>query len=87
MEKKQVQEFKEYCFFKTGQPLRTRNCRSGLLTDLAASDNFLFPILKKHLKGKKFLSIEENTLAADGWFTAKTKEFFWKGLKKLEQQS
>jgi hypothetical protein len=29
----------------------------------------LFPDIKKHLKGKEFSSIEEATLAADGWFS------------------
>jgi hypothetical protein len=51
--------------------------------DLAPSDYYLFPNLKKHLKGRKFLSIEEVTLAADGWFIAQPKEFFLNGLKKL----
>jgi hypothetical protein len=51
------------------------------------SDYYLFPNLKKHLKGRKFSSIEEATLDGDGWFAAQTKEFFLDGLKKLEQLS
>jgi histone-lysine N-methyltransferase SETMAR len=34
--------------------------------DLAPTDYCLFPNLKKHLKGRKFSSIGEATLAADG---------------------
>jgi histone-lysine N-methyltransferase SETMAR len=53
--------------------------------NLAPSDYYLFPNLKKHLRGRKFSSIEEATLAADGWFAAQPKEFFFNELKKLEQ--
>jgi histone-lysine N-methyltransferase SETMAR len=49
--------------------------------DLAPSDYYLFPNLKKYLKGRKILSLEVATLAADGWFAAKPKEFFLDGLK------
>jgi histone-lysine N-methyltransferase SETMAR len=38
--------------------------------DFAPLDYYLFPNLKKHLKGGKFSSIGEATLAADGWFAA-----------------
>jgi transposase len=55
--------------------------------DLVPSDCYLFPNLKKHLKGRKFWSTEEATLAADGWFAAQPKEFFLDELKKLEQRS
>jgi hypothetical protein len=41
--------------------------------DLVPSDYYLFPNLKKHLKGGKFSSTEEATLAADGWFAAQAK--------------
>jgi histone-lysine N-methyltransferase SETMAR len=51
--------------------------------DFAPSDYYLFPNLKKHLKGIKL----EATLAADGWFAAQQKEYFLDGLKKLEQRS
>jgi hypothetical protein len=50
-------------------------------------DYYLFPNLKKHLKGRKFSSIEEAMLAADMWFATQPKEFFLDGLKKLEQRS
>jgi histone-lysine N-methyltransferase SETMAR len=55
--------------------------------DLAPPDYYLFPNLKKHLKGRKCSSIEEVTSAADGWLAAQPKEFFSDGLKKLEQRS
>jgi histone-lysine N-methyltransferase SETMAR len=41
--------------------------------DLAPSDYYLFPNLKKRLMGRKFSSIEGATLAADGWFAAQPK--------------
>jgi hypothetical protein len=43
--------------------------------DLAPSDYYLFLILKKHLKESKFSSINEATLAADGWVAAQKKNF------------
>jgi hypothetical protein len=43
-------------------------------------DYYLFPNLKKHLKGRKCSSIEAT-------FAAQPKEFFLDGLKKLEQRS
>jgi hypothetical protein len=53
--------------------------------DLVPSDYYyLFPNFKKHLKGRKFSSIEEATLAADGCFAAQPKEFC---LDVLEQRS
>jgi hypothetical protein len=44
-------------------------------TRLASSDYYLFPNLKKHLKGRNFPNIEA-TLAAGGWFAVKPKGFF-----------
>jgi hypothetical protein len=52
--------------------------------DLAPSDYYIFPPLKKHLKGRKFSSIEEATSSAGGRFAAQPKDFFLDGLKKLE---
>jgi hypothetical protein len=49
-------------------------------TDLAPLDYCLFPNLKKHFKGRMFLSVEEATLAVDWWF--EPKDFFLDGLKK-----
>jgi hypothetical protein len=54
---------------------------------LAHLDYYLFPNLKKRLKGRKFSSTEEATSAADGWFAAQPKDFFLDGLEKLEQRS
>jgi hypothetical protein len=48
---------------------------------------YLFPNLKKCLKGKKFLNIEEATLVVDWWVAGQPKEYFLEGLKKLEQRS
>jgi hypothetical protein len=53
--------------------------------DLVLSDYLFFPNLKTHLKGRKFSSIEEATLAVDGWFAAQPKEFVMDVLKTLEQ--
>jgi hypothetical protein len=47
--------------------------------DLALLDYYLFPNLNKHVKGRKFSSIEETIFAADGWFCFTTKIFFWVG--------
>jgi hypothetical protein len=52
---------------------------------LSPSDYFLFPNPKTHFKGRKFLSINEATLAVDRWFAARGKEFFLDRLKELEQ--
>jgi histone-lysine N-methyltransferase SETMAR len=45
--------------------------------DLAPSDYYLFPNLKT--KGRKFLSLEEATLAAVGGFQHNQKNFSWMG--------
>jgi hypothetical protein len=47
--------------------------------DLAPLDYCLFSDPKKHLKGRKFSSIEETTSAADGWFAAQPNYFSWMG--------
>jgi transposase len=49
---------------------------------LAPSDYCLSPNLKKQSS-----STEEGTLAADGWFAARPKQFFLDRLKELEQRS
>jgi hypothetical protein len=47
--------------------------------DLVPSDYHLFSNLMKHLKARKFSSIEA-TLAVDGWLAAQAKVFFfWMG--------
>jgi hypothetical protein len=55
-------------------------------TDLSPSDCYLFPNIKKHLKGRKFPSIEEATLVADRWIAAQPTEFFFYELKKIEKK-
>lgn len=54
--------------------------------DLAPSDYFLFPNLKKHLKGQRFEDISDVTQAAESWFEEQPKEFFLSGLEKLKQR-
>lgn len=46
--------------------------------DLAPSDYYLFPKLKKNLKGKKFSSNEAVIRAVEEWFADQNKEFFLK---------
>src|ERR1700729_2986950 len=48
--------------------------------DLAPSDIFLFPILKKQLKGIHFDSDEEVILACDKWFSSQNRVFYSQGL-------
>ena len=54
--------------------------------DLAPSDYFLFPNLKKALKGRKFSNDSEVIAAAEQYFSDQTSEFFLEGLKKLEKR-
>jgi histone-lysine N-methyltransferase SETMAR len=61
--------------------------RPAYSPDLAPSDYYLFPNLKKHFRRRKFSSIEEAILTADGCFAAQPKERFLDRLKKLEQRS
>ena len=54
--------------------------------DLAPSDFFLFPNLKKQIKGIQFASDEEVTLACDNWFSSKNRVFYSQGLFKVKQR-
>jgi histone-lysine N-methyltransferase SETMAR len=54
--------------------------------DLAPSDFFLFPNLKKQLKGNHFDSDEEVILACDDWFSLKNRVFYSQGLFKVKQR-
>jgi histone-lysine N-methyltransferase SETMAR len=54
--------------------------------DLAPSDYYLFPALKKHLKGTRFASDQEVIGAAEIWFADQPKEFFLRGFQKLEER-
>jgi hypothetical protein len=40
---------------------------------------YLFPNIKKHLKGRKFSNTEKATLNVDRWFAAQPEEFFLDG--------
>ena len=49
-------------------------------SDLAPSDFFLFPKLKKHLKGNRFNSTDEAKHAAKTWLKNQYAEFFKNGI-------
>jgi histone-lysine N-methyltransferase SETMAR len=53
--------------------------------DLALSDYYLFPGLKKQLKGCHFLSDMEVISATETWLDAQPSECFLSGLQKLWQ--
>ncbi|CAK1593061.1 unnamed protein product [Parnassius mnemosyne] len=48
--------------------------------DLAPSDFFLFPNLKKHLGGQRFSTNDEVKAAVDAYFDSKEESFFFNGL-------
>ena len=54
--------------------------------DLAPSDFFLFPQLKKFLKGTKFESNTDIIETVNGWIEDQSSEFFLAGIKKLESR-
>jgi len=54
--------------------------------DLALSDYYLFPGLKKQLKGH-FSSDAEVIAAAETWLDRQTSDFFLSGLQKLQQRA
>ena len=51
--------------------------------DLAPSDFFLFPNLKKWLCGKRFQANEEEITDTNAYFEDFPKDYFLEGLKKL----
>jgi histone-lysine N-methyltransferase SETMAR len=55
--------------------------------DLAPSDYYLFPSLKKELCGKKFWSEEEMMSAVNDHFAAKSSDYFLTGLQLLYSRS
>ena len=55
------------------------------LPDLAPSDFFLFPNLKKDIRGLHFRSDEEVVTAVKEWVNGKDPDFFSSGLMALEQ--
>ena len=54
--------------------------------DLAPSDYFLFPNLKKSLKGRRFLTDAEVIAAAEGFLYDQASDFFLDGLQKLQKR-
>ena len=54
--------------------------------DLAPSDFFLFPNLKKDIRGLHFRSDEEVVTALEEWFNGKDPDFFSSGLMALEHR-
>ena len=54
--------------------------------DLAPSDFFLFPNLKKDIRGLHFRSDEEVVTAAEEWVNGKDPDFFSSGLMALEHR-
>ena len=55
------------------------------LPDLAPSNFFLFPNMKKDICGLHFRSDEEVVTAAEEWVNGKDPDFFSSGLMALEQ--
>ena len=56
------------------------------LPDLAPSDFFLFPNLKKDIPGFHFRSVEEVVTAVEEWVSGKDPDFFSSGLMALEHR-
>ena len=54
--------------------------------DLAPSDFFLFPNLKKDIRGLHFRSDEEVVTAVEEWASGKDPDFFSSGLMALEHR-
>ena len=54
--------------------------------DLASSDFFLFPNLKKDIRGLHFRSDEEVVTAVEEWVNRKDSNFFSSGLMALEHR-
>ena len=51
--------------------------------DLAPSDFFLFPSMKKHIKGKRFDTDDDVLEAAEDWLMSKNRVFYSQGLLKV----
>lgn len=54
--------------------------------DLAPSDFYLFPRLKEHLRGKKFLNDNEVMAAVEAYLESREKDFFLNGIRGLEKR-
>jgi len=54
--------------------------------DLAPSDYHLFPNLKKHLCGQRFLTDDELQYATEEWTMEQSELFYFTGIKKLRDR-
>ena len=54
--------------------------------DLASSDFYLFPKIKRWLQGQKFLSNEEVKWETDGYFGHLDKSYYKKGIEMLKDR-
>jgi [histone H3]-lysine36 N-dimethyltransferase SETMAR len=54
--------------------------------DLAPSDFYLFRLLKKHLRGKRFTDDDQLRSAVEDWFGGREEGFYLNGIKELEKR-
>ena len=54
--------------------------------DLAPSDYFLFPNLKKHLAGKRYESDDDVIFAVEDFFEGQEENFYATGIQALQQR-
>jgi hypothetical protein len=54
--------------------------------DLAPSDFYLFRLLKKNLRGRRFHSDDDLKATIDDFFESQVERFFYKGLGSLEEE-
>ena len=54
--------------------------------DLAPSDYYLFPNLKKHIGGQRYSTSEDVLSAVEGYFGSLTPTDFWQGINKLRER-
>ena len=76
--------WRELC--KLVRPAENRHPHPAYSPDLAPSDFFLFPNLKKDISGLNFPSDEEVVTAVEEWVNGKDTDFFSSGLMALEHR-
>lgn len=54
--------------------------------DLAPSDFFLFPEMKKPLRGRRFDDREDAIFEVEQWFSSKAEDFYKEGLKQVKKR-
>ena len=54
--------------------------------DLAPSDFYLFRLLKKELRGKRFKEGDDLKLATEQWLESREENFYLKGIQELEKR-